>query len=212
LGDIWSGLDDSDHWTRYAARVELEMRPAAEWRERALTEERPTAALTALLALARVSEPDRQQPSIHHSCAASPVVVTLPLLGEQTLIAVRAHGGLFYSYGQTRRHPPGATWRHFGKRIIPLRMRDVNQALCELLVYLGSSKVIAMTLPLIDRAKTQEEKLHYLFTLRLVKSGWTLMTAAVISRGSAARDENFKARNVAHGAKLYPSGCRSHIE
>jgi putative heme-binding domain-containing protein len=49
-----------------------------------------------------------------------------------------------------------------------------NEALCELLVYLHSTNVIARTLPLLDSAATQEEKLHYLFTLHHVKSGWTL--------------------------------------
>jgi putative heme-binding domain-containing protein len=50
----------------------------------------------------------------------------------------------------------------------------VNQSLCGLLVYLGSTNVVRKTIPLLATATTQEEKLHYLFTLRLVKSGWTL--------------------------------------
>jgi putative heme-binding domain-containing protein len=148
------------------------MRPAAEWRERALTEERPTAALTALLALARVSEPDA-------SNLQSTILLRLrqlsspALTGEQTLIAVRALAVCFIRMGKpdaTARRDLETLWEaHY-----PAADARVNQSLCELLVYLGSSKVIARTLPLIDRAKTQEEKLHYLFTLRLVKGGWTL--------------------------------------
>jgi putative heme-binding domain-containing protein len=50
----------------------------------------------------------------------------------------------------------------------------VNQSLCELLVYLESTNVVRKTIPLLASATTQEEKLHYLFTLRSVKSGWNL--------------------------------------
>jgi putative heme-binding domain-containing protein len=50
----------------------------------------------------------------------------------------------------------------------------VNQSLCELLVYLGSTKVVQKTLPLLTTSATQEEKFHYLFTLRGVSNGWTV--------------------------------------
>ncbi len=172
LSDLWSGLDDPDHWTRYAARVALEMQPVAEWRERALTEKRPTAALTALLALARVSGPDANE-------LQSTILVRLrqlshpALTAEQKLIAVRALAVCFIRMGKpdaTTTRDLEALWEvHY-----PAADARVNQSLCELLVYLESSKVIAKTLALLDRAETQEEKLHYLFTLRLVKSGWTL--------------------------------------
>ena len=148
------------------------MRPVAEWRERALTEERPTAALTALLALARVSGRDASE-------LQSTILTRLrqlsgpALTAEQKLIAVRALAVCFIRMGKpdaTTTRDLATLWEvHF-----PAADARVNQSLCELLVYLESSKVIARTLALIDRAETQEEKLHYLFTLRLVKSGWTL--------------------------------------
>jgi putative heme-binding domain-containing protein len=172
LNQIWNRLDDSDRWTRYAARVELEMRPAAQWRERALTEKRPTAALTALLALARVSGPDASE-------LQSTILMRLrqlsrpALTAEQNLIAVRALAVCFIRMGK----PDATTTRDLAtlwEVHYPATDARVNQSLCELLVYLESSNVIARTLPLIDRAETQEEKLHYLFTLRLVKNGWTL--------------------------------------
>ena len=197
LSDIWSGLDDSDHWTRYAARVELEMRPAAEWRERALTEERPTAALTALLALARVSEPDAS--NLQSTILSRLRQLSLPALsGEQTLIAVRALAVCLIRMGKpdaTTRRDLETLWEaHY-----PAADARVNQSLCELLVYLESSKVIARTLPLIDRAETQEEKLHYLFTLRLVKGGWTLDDRRRYFTWLA------RARREFQGAKMLPT-------
>jgi putative heme-binding domain-containing protein len=171
LNQIWSGLDDSDHWTRYVARVELEMRPLAEWRERAVTEKRPTAALTALLALSRVSEPDAE---LQAAILTRLQQLSRPgLTSEQQLIAVRALSVCFIRMGK-----PDATATRELKALweaqYPAADARVNQSLCELLVYLESSNVITRTLPLIDRAATQQEKLHYLFTLRLVKSGWTV--------------------------------------
>jgi len=172
LSEIWSGLNDSDHWRRYAARGELEMRPVAEWRERALTEKRPTAALTALLALARVGGADTS--GLQSAILTRIRQFSLPgLAAEQKLIAMRALAVCFIRMGK-----PDATATRELKMLweahYPAADARVNQSLCELLVYLEAPAVIAKTLPLIDRAETQEEKLHYLFSLRLVKSGWTL--------------------------------------
>jgi putative heme-binding domain-containing protein len=58
--------------------------------------------------------------------------------------------------------------------IYPNKDTRVNQSLCELLVYLGSSNVVRRTIPLLASAPSQEEKFHYLFTLRSVTNGWSL--------------------------------------
>jgi putative heme-binding domain-containing protein len=75
----------------------------------------------------------------------------------------------------------------------------VNQSLCELLVYLGSTNVVAKTIPLFATAKTQEEKFHYLFILRLVKSGWTL------DERRAYFDWLRRARSEFKGANMLPT-------
>jgi mono/diheme cytochrome c family protein len=51
---------------------------------------------------------------------------------------------------------------------------DVNHELMQLLVYLESPKVIEKSLALLEKAKTQEEQLFYVFNLRNVSDGWTL--------------------------------------
>ena len=50
---VWPYLDHVDPMLRHAARVALEQHATRHWRDRALEESRPTAALTAMLALAR---------------------------------------------------------------------------------------------------------------------------------------------------------------
>ncbi|MFN7565389.1 MAG: c-type cytochrome [Prosthecobacter sp.] len=55
LGKLWGYLSHSDRHVRYAARVAIEKLPIDSWREKALTEKQPVAAIEALIALARVS-------------------------------------------------------------------------------------------------------------------------------------------------------------
>jgi putative heme-binding domain-containing protein len=197
LSEIWSALGDQDHWARYAARVELEMRPLAEWSERALTEKQPTAALTALLALARVGDPDAR--GLQSAILTRVRQLSVPDLGaDQKLIALRGLAVCCIRMGK-----PDATAMRDLKTLwetqYPSADARVNQSLCELLVYFESPSVITKTLPLIDRAETQEEKLQYLFTLRLVKTGWTLDERRRYFTWLA------RARREFHGAKSLPT-------
>ncbi len=53
----WPVLSDPDRFLRFAARVAIEFQDPASWRDQALAETDPQAALESLLALARVSAP-----------------------------------------------------------------------------------------------------------------------------------------------------------
>ena len=50
----------------------------------------------------------------------------------------------------------------------------LNRELSQLLIYLEAPDVVSKTLALLDKAKTQEEQVHYIFYLRTLKTGWTL--------------------------------------
>ena len=168
-GDLWPRLNSSDRWVRHAARVELETRPAAEWSAQALRESQPTAALTALLALSRAGDRSLQAKIISRVEELS----AAKLSDEQELIAIRALGVCFIRMGRPNAETAS---RLLGplEALYPGTDARVNQSLCELLVYLGSTNVVARTIPLLAGAATQEEKFHYLFTLRLVKHGWSI--------------------------------------
>lgn len=167
--ELWSRLDNSDQWTRYAARVELESQPVNGWTERALTEKQTTAALTALLALSRCGERSVQPRLVARlNELASP-----GLEAEQQLLAIRALSVSFIRHG----HPEEALARrtlNVWEPMFPGNDARVRQSLCELLVYLGSTNVVTRTVSLLASAPTQEEKFHYLFTLRSVTNGWSL--------------------------------------
>src|SRR5262249_1394899 len=53
INTLWTSLGHSDRALRYSARVALEHQPVTNWQNRALTEPRPRARLTAMMALAR---------------------------------------------------------------------------------------------------------------------------------------------------------------
>jgi putative heme-binding domain-containing protein len=166
---LWSRLDSSDRWVRHAARVELEALPASEWAERALSEKNFSAALTALLALSRCGGSNLQSRVVQRIDEFS----AKRLNAEQQLIAVRALSVCFIRMGR----PDEATARNVlahWEKIYPTKNARVNQSLCELLIYLGSTNAVHQTVPLLASAKTQEEKFHYLFTLRLATNGWSL--------------------------------------
>jgi hypothetical protein len=168
-GDVWQRLGDPDHWVRYGARVELEALPPDDWSRRALAEPRPTAALTALLALSRAGEPSLRPQILGRLAGLSGTTLT----AEQQLLAIRAAGVCLLRMGGPDAEAARQLAILWEPRYPALDAR-VNQSLCELLVYLGATNVVRKTLPLLASAATQEEKLHYLFALRLVKTGWTL--------------------------------------
>jgi putative heme-binding domain-containing protein len=169
--DIWGRLDDSDHWIRYAARVELEAKPGGEWQQRALTEARTMAALSALLALSRAGDKSLQAQVLErlNTFARS------QLTAEQQIIAIRAVAVCCIRMGRPNDILTPQLLKSFEPRF-PSEDSRVSQSLCELLVYLNSSNVVGRTIPLLASASTQEEKFHYLFTLRSVTNGWTIET------------------------------------
>src|SRR5205814_3972510 len=52
--------------------------------------------------------------------------------------------------------------------------RELNDELCQLLVYLRAPDVVGKTLKLLAAAPTQEEQIAYVRNLRNLKTGWTI--------------------------------------
>jgi putative heme-binding domain-containing protein len=169
VADLWTRLNDPDHWVRYTARVQLESRHVSEWRDRALTDDRTTAALTALLAMSRTGDRALQPKLVSRVNEIS----RRKLSADEQLIAIRALAVSFIRTGRPDAAPARETLSVW-EPLFPGSDARVNQSLCELLVYLRSPSVVAKTVPLLTTAETQEEKFHYLFVLRLVTNGWSL--------------------------------------
>ncbi|MBA3936756.1 MAG: c-type cytochrome [Planctomycetes bacterium] len=168
VGFAWPHLGSADRFVRYAARLAIERNPVAEWQALALAEKRPDAALTALLALARLGAADTQ-PAILRALADLPVAT----LGEaQQLDLLRV-----IEVSIARQGVPSGDVAHAVSAgvdpLYPAKSEFLNRELCQVLLALDAPGAVARTVALLKAAPTQEEQLTYVVALRSVKSGWT---------------------------------------
>jgi putative heme-binding domain-containing protein len=165
----WPHLDSPDRFIRYAARIAIESQPVAEWQDRAIAETHTNAALTSLLALARLGGKDTQTPLLK-------ALTKFPidnLTESQKLEKLRVIELSFIRQGK-----PDEEIAKMGieklVRQYPAKSEWLNHELCELLIYLQAPDVVKKTLALLDAAPTQEEQIHYILHLRKLAAGWTL--------------------------------------
>jgi putative heme-binding domain-containing protein len=199
----WQFLSNEDRYLRFAARVAIEHQDPATWRTGALAEKDPQAAIQSLLALVRVSgsdpyhrltgalapltkqndgvaDPDEKdkQPVVDEQLKAD-ILAALEridwnkLSPAQRLDLLRVYAVLFNRLGR-----PDARWRdktiaRFDP-LFPSKGRELNDELCQLLVYLRAPTVVTKTMALLSVAPTQEEQIAYVRNLRNLKTGWTL--------------------------------------
>jgi putative heme-binding domain-containing protein len=168
LEAAWPHLDNPDPFLRHAARIAVEHQPLDTWRKRALAEERPLAALTALLALAQGC-PAEDRPAIIDRLGRLPLG---KMSVSQQVIALR-----IYEIVLSRHGPPDSTLikRCLAKLdpLYPAPAPEVNRQLSRLLVRLNAPDVVPRTLGLLARATSQREQFHYIHVLRGVRDGWT---------------------------------------
>ncbi len=166
---IWPALNWPDRFMRYAARVALESQPVASWKEKALAEKKPQAALTALLALARVGATS-DQPDLFNALSKFP---TASLPEEQQLLKLRVIEVSIARHGR----PSEDVVRRGIEKLSPLypaKSWPLNRELSQILIYLDAPGVVPKTLDLVAKAETQEEQLHYIVALRKITNGWSL--------------------------------------
>ncbi|MBB5034648.1 hypothetical protein [Prosthecobacter vanneervenii] len=188
LSSVWYSLPDFKRpLVAYEARMALERIPPASWREKALTEEKRSTALPALLALARVGDASDLSPILQRLTTRFPWYV--PHTRERLMI-LRIIAVACARFGrpsaqdelrlleQTETHYPVQGWE--GEIITPESAALQNREACRLLVYLHSPKVIEKTMPLLTAATTSEDLLYYPFMLRYLKDGWTLEQRRVV--------------------------------
>lgn len=166
----WPLLGHADRNVRFAARIALEHQPVAFWKDKALNESNPRAALTALMALARCSGGDK--------ALLKPVVDALgkidfkALKGIDRVTLIRDYMLAFTRMGE----PDAATKAELIAKLHPLFPTNdtgLNRDLAEVLVYLGDPGIVAKAAPLVNDSPTQEEQIDYARILRFAKAGWT---------------------------------------
>jgi putative heme-binding domain-containing protein len=169
LDFIWRHLRNEDRRLRFAARVALEWQDLNLWRNRALSEKHPGAALAALTALARVG-PSELQGELLESLDQ---IEGDRLSESQQLEALRVLSLAFIRMGKPDRDLAEAVMERLD-RVYPAPSEALNRELAGLMIYLQAPGAISKTLELLSRAKTQQEQLHYIFALRNLKTGWNL--------------------------------------
>ncbi len=191
----WKHLGDKDRFVRSAARTVLEHQPVEQWQARALEEENPRKALSALLALARMFKrsyvpvlPDLDTPPPVYPAsvgAQHPMQMRIltelakikwaELSTEEQIEMVRLVHVILYRLG-----PPDEDTRTAmilaADLVYPAKDKDLNSLLTELMVYLQAPSAAAKSTALLAAAPTQEEQIDQARHLRFLTTGWTLET------------------------------------
>ncbi len=194
---LWPHLKHEDRFIRYAARVALENQPGAAWQDRVLAEQEPWTLINGAVALARQGEKSQQGALLK----ALDQLEFASLDDLQQLALLRAYQLVFIRMGQPGQDAAARLVQKLDP-LYPAASDDANRELVQLLVYLGSPTVIEKTLAELKKptAYTPEgvaellarnpgyggpisqmlanhpelQKVHYAYTLRNMRYGWTL--------------------------------------
>jgi putative heme-binding domain-containing protein len=163
----WPHLGSDNSILRHAARIALESQPLSGWQDRALAERQPRAALTALLALSRRSEP----------AAERKVLDDLGLMNWQQLGPLRSDWLRIVWLAFSRLGEPSVNLREQWTQLLSPHFPSGDQALdgplCELLVYLQSPDIARKTIGQLTDQNTHEQQLHFGRCLSTLTVGWT---------------------------------------
>jgi putative heme-binding domain-containing protein len=169
LHDAWPYLGSADRFLRNAARIAIEWQDVSLWKNRALAETNTQAGLTALLALSRCGSKDTQRDLLM-------ALKKFPL--DSLSLTQKLEKLRIIELSFIRQGKPDADLAKLAieklDHLYPADQEFLNRELSQLLIYLEAPDAVTKTLALLDKAKTQEEQVHYIFYLRNLKTGWTL--------------------------------------
>ncbi|MDE0769840.1 MAG: DUF1080 domain-containing protein [Opitutaceae bacterium] len=177
----WPRLDHEDLFVRAAARVAIESQPSRTWMNRALKEKVPERRITALLALARVEGIDRfhrtrQDPPVNATLRDDILSALLDIdFSELNEVyqrdLVRTYQVVLNRFGNPNSSIALQLTALLDQQF-PATSIELNQVLCETLVFLQSPTVAKKAIALLKKAPTQEEQLEYARSLRMLTAGW----------------------------------------
>lgn len=197
VATIWPALGHADRHIRYAARVALEHRPVALWQDRVLAETDPQTLITACVAFAHQGDAGRQAAVLE----ALERLDFAALTQTQQLELLRVYQLIFARLGEPAEDVQTRLAEKLDA-FYPADSDALNRELCILLVYLKSPNVVRKTIPVLAQDPKRPEvdmtellarnggyggtvaqvllnhpdmqQVHYVFTLRNLKKGWTL--------------------------------------
>lgn len=164
----WKYLGGDDRFLRYAARIAIEAQPVAQWKDRALSETNPQAAMTALLALARLGSTE-DQPDLYRALQRFPLPTLSP---QQKLDKLRVIEVSIARHGTPDKPVTQAVISELDPHY-PSKDFPMDRELCQVLLALHAPDAVAKTVNLLNTSKTQEEQIGYVLYLRTIKNNWT---------------------------------------
>jgi putative heme-binding domain-containing protein len=168
VATAWPELASNDPTIRRAARTAIESQPPALWRERALSERSPSAALAGLLALARADAPGSQAEILAALRRLHDAGLDPSLRGEWLRVL-----SLTFSRGGETPVSVRANWAPVLEGLFPSRIPEIDAALLELLVYCAAPHVVAKGLAALRESTTRQQQLDLAKSLRTLRTGWT---------------------------------------
>lgn len=168
VATAWPFLESPDRNLRFAARVAIENQDVDSWRAKALAETRAQSSIYALIALARTGKKEDLKPVLDALGR-----LKLETLSEDSqLDLLRAYGLALIRLGPADAALKSEILAKLDASY-PSPVDFVNRELATLLVACDSPTVVPKSMALISKSVIQEEQVHYIFTLRLAKNGWT---------------------------------------
>jgi putative heme-binding domain-containing protein len=163
-----ANLGSPDRFLRYAARIALERQPVESWQKAVLAQTDPTAALTGLLALARLGSAEAQS-DLFKALARFPVA---RLDETQRFNKIRVIQVSVARHGKPTSETAAAIVADLSP-LYPSKSVELNLELCQVLLALDAPDAVAKTVALLTAAPTLEEQLGYVLHLRTITAGWT---------------------------------------
>jgi putative heme-binding domain-containing protein len=163
----WPQLGHEDRFIRFAARLAVERQPVAQWQDRALNEKNPQAALTALLALARMGDASVQQPLLQ-------ALAKFPMDGLSDALKLDKLRVIEVSFARQGRPAEELVKLIIEKlsRQFPARTYALNHELSQLLVWLEAPDAVEKTLQLLETSDAPDQQIWFAYVLRAART-WT---------------------------------------
>ncbi|MFZ4765633.1 MAG: c-type cytochrome, partial [Roseimicrobium sp.] len=169
---------------RFAARIAIEHQPIESWKDKALSETNPRAALTALMALCRAGKGDKAL--LPRVLAALERIDFTKLKGLDRETWVRDHYLALCRFvaNCNTSGPPTALNGAMDdalraktaarlSALFPTMDPWLDVDLCEVLTFLGDGTFLPKAIAIMENAPTQEEQIAHAKSLRFAKAGWT---------------------------------------
>ncbi|MHC4107007.1 MAG: c-type cytochrome [Planctomycetota bacterium] len=198
VDEAWPSLASRDRFLAHAARVALEHQPPASWVDRVFREQVVRAKLNAMLAAARCADGISQSAMIRELES----IRWERLEPDERFLWLRCWKLCFIRLGAPAPELARRLATGF-EGLYPTEDDLANRELCDLLVYLGSPRVVSRTIPLMERADRsatstlpdpellarndtfgkailkmaaampQQQQVHYALALSYAENGWT---------------------------------------